>query len=65
MATEVASMLLAWPFIHNGFYYEGRRLIDGWPYRFWSQSETTTAVLSFDFPTRLFMLICGITPHWI
>lgn len=58
------SMFLIWPYFHNGSYYEGRRLIDGVKdYNFFSQSQTTTAVLSFKFKYRAFMCLCGIISH--
>lgn len=42
-----ASLLLAFPFFHDGWYYAERNRHDGlYPKKFWDQSTTSTAVLT-------------------
>lgn len=63
--SHLISMVLMWPYFHNGFYYEGRRALDVPDYHFFAQSRTTTANLSFDFRLRAFMCLCGLLPYYI
>lgn len=59
-AALLATWLLLFSFIHNGFYYETRRRIDQPDYDWFSDSSTSTAWFETDIITRTLCFIIGI-----
>ena len=67
----IIDMLANWAmfsFLHNGFYYETRRLLEPnneklFGYRFWGKSSTTTAKRNITFIVRSVGMIGGVTIH--
>lgn len=57
---SIVSAIFAFPFFHNGFYYETARKINRPDYRFWSNSETSTAKIEIDWTFRCIFLGFGI-----
>ncbi len=55
------SIILAFSFFHNGFYFETRKRIDKKDYHFWSNATGSTAVFEFNFITRTIMFIVSLT----
>lgn len=56
-------LLLCFSFIHNGTYYYFRNKLDPGIYhlQFKANSTTSNAVMEFDYETRLFMFMIGLT----
>lgn len=56
----LTSVVFMFPFIHDGFYYLGRKHIDGAYNGFTDVSETTSAIFSLDFPSRTVLFFVSL-----
>jgi len=61
----LTSVIFMFPFIHDGFYYLGRKHIDGAYNGFTDVSETTSAIFSLDFPSRLVLFIVSLATLFV
>lgn len=52
--------MLSFPFFHDGSYYETARKINRPEYRFWSNSQTSTAKIEITWFVRVNMLLVSI-----
>jgi hypothetical protein len=60
---NAAAYVLVFPFWHDGMYYVAYSWLNPEPYprRFFDQSTTTSADISFAFPLRLILFIAGVS----
>lgn len=58
----ILASILMFSFIHDGFYYYKRNILNPaiYPKKFMDHSTTSTAILEFGFPFRLFMFVNGL-----
>lgn len=58
----IASLILMFSFIHDGFYYLKRNILNPaiYPKHFFDHSTTSTAFFEFSFTWRLILFIIGI-----
>lgn len=60
MLDLVIASALCFSFIHNGYYYETRKLLGTKHYHWFYQSKSSTARLNIDGKTRTIMFLIGI-----